>query len=170
MTPSEWVKRFAGLVPDGRPVLDLAAGNGRHSRLLRDLGHPVTAIDRDTARLAELPGLTVIQADLEDGSPWPIEGRFGGVVVTNYLHRPILPEIVWAVADGGVLIYETFAVGNEAFGKPSRPDFLLRPGELLEAAKGLAVVAYENGLVRSPRPAVVQRICAVRSAQLQAVG
>lgn len=165
--PSEWVGRFAGLVPPAGHVLDIAAGNGRHSRLFRELGHPVTAIDRDVSRFRGLPGIEAIEADLEDGSPWPISSRFDGVVVTNYLWRPILGNIVAAVADGGVLIYETFAAGNEVYGKPSRPEYLLRPGELLTVSASLRVVAYSHGVVHRPRPAAVQRICAVRSLEPQ---
>jgi SAM-dependent methyltransferase len=163
---SDWVARFAGVVPAGGPVLDLASGKGRHARLFLRLGHPVTAIDIDLAGIADLRGdarLEAIQADLESGAPWPLPGRrFAGVVVTNYLHRPLFPGILDAVAPGGALIYETFAVGNERFGRPSNPDFLLRPGELLELVRGrLEVLAYENLEVAEPKPAMVQRIAAV---------
>lgn len=162
--PSAWVRRFASLVPAGGTVLDLAAGAGRHVKLFCDRGHPVTALDRDTDALMRLPadGLEVIAADLESGAPWPLGSRrFAGVIVTNYLHRPLLPAIVGAVAAGGVLIYETFAAGNERFGKPSNPAFLLRPGELLEAVRGrLTVLAYEDLEVDEPRPAMIQRIAA----------
>jgi SAM-dependent methyltransferase len=168
LPPSAWVRRFAGRVPAG-PVLDLAAGGGRHSRLFLALGHPVTAVDRDLAGLAALagePGFEAIAADLEAGGAWPLgPRRFAGVVVTNYLHRPILPAIVAAVAPGGVLLYETFARGNERFGKPSNPAFLLEPGELIDAvADSLEILAYEHGEVTEPRPAVMQRIAAARSA------
>jgi SAM-dependent methyltransferase len=164
--PSAWVRRFADRIPAGGSVLDLAAGGGRHTRLLLGRGHPVVAIDRDVTGLADLqadPAVTVLAADLEDCRPWPLgERRFAGVVVTNYLHRPLLPAIVAAAAPGGCLIYETFATGNERFGKPSNPDFLLRPGELLEAVRGrMTVIAYENLEVSEPRPAMVQRIAAV---------
>jgi SAM-dependent methyltransferase len=163
---SAWVARFAERIPQGGPVLDLAAGGGRHTRFLVGRGHPVTAVDRDVAGLTDLltnPAVTILAGDLEDGRPWPLgERRFAGVIVTNYLHRPLLPVLVAAVAPGGCLIYETFAVGNERFGKPSNPDFLLRPGELLEAVRGkLTVIAYENLEVAEPRPAVIQRIAAV---------
>ena len=172
MAPSPWVERFASLVPPGGDVLDLAAGGGRHTRLLRERGHPVVAVDRDIAALTDLaegdPGLAAIAADLETpDAVWPIDapfkfkpGRFAGIVVTNYLHRPLFPLIRAALAPGGVLIYETFAVGNERFGKPSNPDFLLRPGELLELAQGWLVIAYENLQIALPRPAIVQRIVA----------
>jgi SAM-dependent methyltransferase len=164
---SAWVERFARLVPTGGPVLDLAAGGGRHTRLFLAAGHPVTAVDRDITGLADLasqPTAEITQADLEDGSLWPLgERRFAGVVVTNYLHRPLLPLLVAAVAPGGCLIYETFAAGNERFGKPTNPAFLLQPGELLEVVRGkLEVVAYENLQVAQPRPAVVQRIAAIK--------
>ncbi len=164
--PSPWVVRHLPLVPAGGPVLDLAAGTGRHARLFLDRGHPVTAVDVDPSRLGELrarPGLTVVEADLEVGA-WPLSGaRFAGVVVTNYLWRPLLPAIVSAVADRGCLIYETFGVGHERYGRPRRPEFLLRPGELIEAVGAeLQVVRYECGLDPGPAPCVRQRIVAVR--------
>jgi SAM-dependent methyltransferase len=164
--PSPWVARFAALVPADGQVLDLACGAGRHARLFLDRGHPVTALDIDVSRLAALGGhaeLEVIAADLEDGAKWPLGGRrFAGIVVTNYLHRPLLPMIVDAVAPGGAQIYETFAAGNGHSGRPRNPDHLLRPGELLEAVRGrLQVVAYENLEIAEPKPAMVQRIVAV---------
>ena len=165
--PSPWISRFAPLVPAGGPVLDVASGSGRHTRLFLGRGHPVTALDRDTSGLADVrceSGCEVIECDLEDGSPFPLPGReFAAVVVTNYLHRPILPDLVAAVGPGGALIYETFARGQERFGRPSRPEFLLTPGELLEAVRGsLRVVAYEDVVLDDPGPRAVQRIAAVR--------
>jgi len=171
--PSDWITRFAGLVKPGGSVLDLAAGSGRHTRYFLGLGHPVVAVDRDASRLAELAadthraGITpeVIQADLETGAPWPLAGRrFDAVIVTNYLFRPLFADLRDALAPGGVLLYETFGVGNEAYGRPRNPEHLLRPGELLELARdALTVIAYECGLVqRGGGPAVVQRICARR--------
>jgi SAM-dependent methyltransferase len=149
-------------------VLDLACGGGRHTRLFAEVGHPVTAVDIDLANLGDLAGhplVEPIQADLEGGDPLPLRGRtFGAVVVTNYLHRPLLDDLVEAVAPGGVLIYETFAEGNETLGgRVTNPDFLLRHGELLDLARGrLRVVAYEDIVLGGPKPAAVQRICAVR--------
>lgn len=162
--PSAWIGRFAALVPQGATILDVAAGGGRHSRFFVQRGHPVVAVDRDIAALRG-PGIEPVLADLEGSNPWPLGARrFGGVIVTNYLHRPILDAIVGAVAPGGALLYETFAVGNERFGKPSNPDFLLRPGELLEAVRNrLRVIAYEDLEVAIPRPAMVQRIAAVNA-------
>lgn len=158
--PSAWVARFAPLVPPGGAVLDLACGSGRHARLFLDLGHPVTALDKDIAQAVLAQGAEMVAADLEDGSPWPLPGRrFAGIVVTNYLWRPLFPAILDALAPGGVLIHETFALGNEAFGRPRNPDFLLQRGELLRACAGLSVVAYEDGIVEDR--AVIQRICAV---------
>ncbi|HSV80604.1 MAG TPA: class I SAM-dependent methyltransferase [Ramlibacter sp.] len=160
--PSPWVQRWAHLVPAGGAVLDIACGGGRHLRWFAGRGHPVTGVDRDAAALAKLTGVgTTLEADIENG-PWPFEGRqFAAVVVTNYLWRPLLPRIVAAVAPGGVLVYETFAEGNETVGKPSRPDFLLKHGELLEACRALRVVAYEDGFLDAP-PRFVQRIAAIR--------
>jgi len=163
---SPWVCGIAGAVSTGGTVLDVAAGSGRHSEYFLARGHPVVAVDRDTSALVRLasPGrLEIVTADLEAG-PWPFgKRRFAGVVVTNYLYRPLLPTLIDAVATEGVLIYETFAVGNERFGKPSNPDFLLRPGELKAAVQGrLKVIAYWEGEVDVPRPAVVQRIAAMR--------
>ncbi|MGZ5200638.1 MAG: class I SAM-dependent methyltransferase [Telluria sp.] len=163
--PSTWVRRFAGLVPAGE-VLDLACGSGRHARLFASLGHPVLALDRDPVALAAAagPGIEAMEYDLElEGAAWPFEaGRFAGIVVTNYLHRPLMQALMASLAPGGVLIYETFAIGNETFGKPSNPDFLLRRGELLEHASrgGLSVIAFEDGLIDHPKPAMVQRLCA----------
>jgi len=160
------VARFAALVPEAGRVLDLACGGGRHARFFLDRGHPVTAIDIDLAGIADLagrPDVEAIEIDLEGDAPWPLaERRFAGVVVTNYLHRPILPRVVAAVAPGGALIYETFAAGNERFGRPSNPDFLLQPGELIDAVRGrLEIIAYENLEVAEPKPAMVQRIAAI---------
>jgi len=170
LPPSAWVLRFAPVASPGGTALDLACGGGRHARLLLDRGWRVTAVDRDTGGVADLrgdPRAEILQADLE-GGPWPLlddDGRdrsFGAVVVTNYLWRALLPRIVAAVAPGGMLVYETFARGNECFGKPSNPDFLLADGELLEAVNGrLKVVAYECLEVTEPKPAMVQRIAAV---------
>jgi len=162
---SAWVRRWLPLVEPGGAVLDLAAGAGRHARLAAAAGHPVTALDRDALLLTALDGIAGIErvvADLEAG-PWPLPGRrFAAVIVTNYLHRPLFPAILAALAPRAVLIYETFAVGNEALGRPRNPDFLLRPGELLAVvADRLQVVAYEAGRIETPRPAVVQRIAAV---------
>ena len=160
--PSPWIARFGPLVPAGGPVLDLACGRGRHLRWFAARGHPVLGVDRDAEALATLQGVgETLQADIENG-PWPLAGRrFAGVVVTNYLWRPLFPRILESVAEGGVLLHETFAVGNETVGKPSRPDFLLQPGELLRAYPGLRVVAYEDGFLDGP-PRFVQRIAAVR--------
>ena len=164
-TPSAWVVRWADRVPAGGRVLDLACGNGRHARYFAERGHPVEAVDRDPAvidRLAGIPGISERCADLEQG-PWPYEGQqFAGILVVNYLHRPLFPHLLTALAPGGALIYETFAAGNERYGRPSNPAFLLKPGELLDVVRGrLRVAAYEDLYVAEPRPARVQRICAI---------
>ena len=159
------MKRWAGFITAGGDVLDLACGSGRHSRFLAAAGFRVCAVDCDTEVLAALigvSGVSVQVADLER-APWPLDGRrFAGIVVTNYLYRPLFAHVLETLAVDGALIYETFALGNERFGKPSNPDFLLRPGELLELARGkLRVLAYEDLKVSIPRAAMVQRICAV---------
>lgn len=159
---SAWTRRWAHLVTPGGTVLDVAAGSGRHSAFFAARGHAVTAVDRDAAALQAIAGVaTAIVADLE-GGPWPLPGRrFDAVVVTNYLWRPLLANVLDAVAPGGVLLYETFAAGNETVGRPSRPDFLLARAELLGVAAGLHVVAYEDGFLTDP-DRFVQRIVAVR--------
>lgn len=166
-TPSAWVIRWSGLVPAAGRVLDIACGNGRHARFFAGRGHPVEAVDRDPALLARLtgvPGVSTRCADLEGGQ-WPYLGdRFAAIVVANYLHRPLFPHLLAALEAGGVLIYDTFAAGNERYGRPSNPDFLLKPGELLDVVHGrLSVIAYEELHVSEPRPAMVQRICAKKA-------
>ncbi len=163
--PSAWLSRYAALVRAGGCVLDVACGGGRHARYLAGLGLRVEAVDRDAEalrRLGGVAGVTTHVADLENG-PWPYQDRqFDAIVVINYLHRPLFPRLLAAVAAGGVLIYETFARGNERYGRPSNPDFLLKSGELLEFARGRwRVLAYEELTVAWPKPAMVQRICAV---------
>jgi len=165
--PSDWIRRFAPLVAPGGRVLDVACGAGRHARLFAQRGCAVVAVDREPRLDPDLQAHARVDlrvADLEQGS-WPLTGeRFDAVVVTNYLHRPLFPHLLAALAPGGVLLYETFAVGNAAFGKPGNPAFLLAPRELLEAFATLRVIAFEDGFEESPRPAMVQRIAAVRPA------
>ena len=158
--PSPWIQRFSPLIRRGGPVLDVAAGAGRHSLMMLDHGHPVTALDRDVLALPAQPGLTVLCTDLEDGSDWPVAGRlFAAIVVTNYLWRPLFPRLLDNLEPNGLLLYETFAHGNQAFGRPSNPDFLLQPGELLDRTQGLTVIAYEHGIENNRR--MVQRIAAL---------
>ena len=163
-TPSAWVLRWAPLLPPGARVLDLACGHGRHARYLAARGALVTALDRDEAALAllrKVAGINILAVDIES-APWPfVAGAFDAIVVTNYLHRPLFPQLAAALTPGGVLIYETFMAGNERYGRPSNPQFLLRPGELLSAVQGLRVVAFEEGFEADP-PRFVQRIAAVR--------
>ena len=169
--PSAWVRRWSPWVPTGASVLDVACGLGRHTRWFLARGHPVCAVDRSAAAIDAVRGLVTDGAgdrletrvaDLETG-PWPLAGRrFDAVIVTNYLWRPLLPTIVGSVADSGVLIYETFAVGNETVGRPARAEFLLQPGELIAACAGLRVLAYEDGYLDDP-PRFVQRIAAIRA-------
>jgi len=173
-TPSPWIERFAPLIPPGGRVLDLACGRGRHARFLASRGHAVEAVDRDAAAvaaLADAAGVTTRQADLE-GGPWPYYGEvFEGIVVSRYLHRPLMPNLLAALGPGGILIYETFMVGNERLGKPENPAFLLRAGELLELVrKRFTVIAFEQGEVGLPRPAVVQRICVGRGSSFSLPG
>ncbi len=160
LAPSGWVLRWAPLITQGT-VLDVACGNGRHANLFLERKLKVAAVDRDPQQIS---GARFLQVDLEDGSPWPFPGeQFEGVVVTNYLNREIFPEIQNSLKPGGVLIYETFMLGNEKFGKPSNPAFLLRPGELLDAFRDLTVKGFEEGEVLEPKPAMIQRLCAVRA-------
>jgi SAM-dependent methyltransferase len=160
MPVSDWVARWAHLVERG-PVLDLACGEGRHAVFFAERGLEVWALDREPQTLPA--SIHFVKADLEDGSPWPFAGRrFAAIVVTNYLHRPLLPVLAESLDAGALLIYETFMAGNERYGKPSNPSFLLRPGELVEAFSGLTLVAFEQGVVERPKKAVVQRLCAVR--------
>jgi SAM-dependent methyltransferase len=169
--PSSWITRWAHLLQPGGSVLDVACGAGRHVAFFAERGHAVTAIDRDLSGVQDLAHrTTLVHADIESG-PWPL--LFGGnpvqfqaVVVTNYLWRALLPTLIASVAPGGVLLYETFTLGNETVGRPSRPDFLLRPGELLEVCKDLHTVGYECGYLDNP-PRFVQRIAAVRSGLIQ---
>ena len=169
--PSAWVRRFVPLIRPGGRVLDLAAGAGRHTKLFVDMGFAVTAVDRDVARLRPLAGAKceIHEIDLEAGfetgarasALGPLGACYDAIVVTNYLHRPLFAPIAAALAPDGVLIYETFAVGNERFGRPRNPDFLLRPGELIDAFAALTLVAFEQGEVSLPRPAVIQHIAAL---------
>ena len=158
---SPWVRRWSHLVAPGARVLDVACGSGRHVRWFAQQGCKVTAVDRDAAALEPLRNVaTIIVADIED-APWPLPGRtFDAVIVTNYLWRELLPVLMQCLAPGGVLIYETFALGQQSVGKPANPAFLLRPGELLSATQGLRVVAFEDGFV-SPPDRYVQRIVAL---------
>lgn len=166
---SGWVARFADMAPARSEVLDLACGGGRNGRYFRSRGHPVVMLDRDISQVADMstdPKVELVAFDLEAGKPWPLEGRhFGCVVVTNYLHRPVMRQIIASIAPGGALLYETFADGNASFGRPSNPDFLLHREELLILCRPeLRVRAFEDLTVSEPRPACIQRILAVRDA------
>jgi len=166
--PSPWVVRFAHLIRKGGQVLDVAGGHGRHTHLFFQLGYEVTAVDEDVSGLKALehaPNVSVIEANLEEGT-WPFEASsFDGIVVTNYLHRPHFPHLIDSLKPDGVLLLETFGQGNERLGRPRNTDFLLAPGELLNAfSNNLLIVAYEHGTEYKPRPAVRQRLCAVKSA------
>lgn len=167
LKPSDWIARWAHLLAPGCTVLDVACGGGRHLAWLAQRGHVVTGVDQsiEAARQA-MPEAELVCADIENG-PWPLRApdgqlrTFGAMVVTNYLWRPLLPTLLESLAPGGVLLYETFADGNAQFGRPSRPDFLLQPGELLRVCEALDVVAYEHGYLQDPAR-VVQRIAAIR--------
>jgi SAM-dependent methyltransferase len=166
--PSDWVVRFAPLIATGGAILDLACGTGRHARYFHQRGHKVTAIDRSIDPALAALGIDTVEADLEAGA-WPLSGRvFAGIIVTNYLHRPLLPVLAMALEPaGGILLYETFAAGQAQFGRPSNPDFLLRPNELVDAfAPKLTILAYEHGIVAQPRPAARQRLAAIAGQDL----
>lgn len=165
LAPSPWIERFSPLIIAGSRVLDVACGRGRHARFFAARDCHVVGVDRDAAAIATLDGVagvTAVVADLEGGA-WPFgEDRFDAVVVTNYLHRALFAPLLRALRGDGVLLYETFAAGNEAYGKPSNPAFLLRQGELLSAVgDGLTVIAFEQGAIAGDPPAVLQRIAAV---------
>lgn len=169
--PSPWVDRWVPVAEPGGRALDVACGSGRHVRLLLERGYVVTALDADTSRLGELVPEARVERwelDLEDGSPFPLaQRRFDVVVVTNYLHRPLLPTLVRTVASNGRLVYETFSDDQPRFGRPTNPAYLLRPGELLEAVRGrLRVRAYEDRVVGDP-PRAVQRVCAERHQEVR---
>ncbi len=169
--PSPWVQRFAPLLRPGGSVLDVACGSGRHVQWLAEQGFAVTGIDRDASALAAVEGQAeLLVADIE-GGPWPLPGRrFDGVVVTNYLWRPLFPQLLAALAEGGVYLHETFADGHQHLGRPSRPDFLLQRGELLQACAGLRIVAFEDGYEAGPNGGrCVQRIAAVNEAPTAAL-
>jgi len=166
-SPAPWVQKHCALIPKSGQVLDLACGNGRHTRTLLQQGFNVLALDKDTSRLNDIagtPNLEIIEADLEAGGDFPLKGRqFSGIVVVNYLHRVLFSDLLAALAESGVLIYQTFMVGNEAFGRPRNPEFLLRENELLDVFGGeLDVVDFEQGYVERPSPAVLQKIYAVK--------
>ena len=166
---SAWVRRWSHLIERRGTVLDVACGHGRHARWFHERNHPLTLVDRAQAAIESIAipahAREAVVADIENG-PWPFAGReFAAVVVVNYLWRPLMPTLLASLAPGGVLIYETFTQGNEVLGEPSRPDFLLRPGELLEVCRGLRVVAFEEGFeegLPGRMPRFVQRIAAVR--------
>jgi SAM-dependent methyltransferase len=156
------VARWAPLVERG-PLLDVACGGGRHARLFAERGIEVVAVDRERQSFSS--NIRFVEADLENGNPWPFAGqRFAAIVVANYLHRPLFPHLLASLDEGGVLIYETFMIGNEKYGRPSNPEFLLRPGELLESFATLAVAGFEQGRVERPKAAMIQRLCALRGA------
>ena len=172
---SDWIQRWAPLIPAGARVLDVACGAGRHARLMAARGCQVTAVDRDAAAIEALaahgaltpvaghqaPEIRTVIADIESG-PWPLEGeQFDALIITNYLWRPLWPTLLGSLREGGVLLVETFALGHERLGRPSNPAFLLRPGELLEVAHGLHVLAFEDGLLDDP-PRRIQRVAARR--------
>lgn len=173
--PSSWVQRWAHLVVPGQTLLDVACGAGRHTKLFVGKGCTVTALDMSEVALQKLalhsPHARTVQADIEN-APWPLMQKgvpetFDAIVVTNYLHRPLMPSLLASLAGGGVLIYETFAVGNERFGKPSNPDFLLQSGELLSICAGMHIVAYEEGFLTSPDRLVQRMVAIQRTTKMQ---
>lgn len=167
--PSKWFAKHQPLIAKDGSVLDVAAGGGRHARYFAERGHHVTAVDRNIAPLTELQdshGCVVVEADLEDGSPWPFEDQtFDAILVCNYLHRPLFDELIRCLSADGVLLYETFALGNEVYNRPRNPDHLLKSGELLGQVEGrLQVVSYMHGIIQGDEcPGVKQMICAVNN-------
>lgn len=165
--PSDWITRWSHLLAKDATVLDIACGSGRHLRYFSEQGHAITGIDQDISGIPTLPSTaTLVKCDIER-HPWPLITQdapttFGAVIVTNYLWRPLFPTILQSIGRNGVLLYETFAIENAAVGRPSRPEYLLEPGELLELCKSLRVVAYEHGFLENPAR-IVQRIAAVQS-------
>lgn len=161
--PSAWVQRWSHLLAPGGSVLDVACGHGRHMRWFAGRGHPVTGIDRSPEAVAAVAPLgRAIEADIENG-PWPLPGeRFDAVVVTNYLWRPLWPTLLDCLTPGGVLVWETFSVDHATVGRPRRPEFLLRHGELLALCQDLRVVAYEDGFALEPER-FIQRVVAVHA-------
>jgi SAM-dependent methyltransferase len=163
---SDWVRKYISLVPSKKLVLDLACGSGRNTRFLLDQGYTVVALDKDVSQLADIsgnPNLTKYKFDIETNDKLPFDKHeFAGIVVTNYLHRPLFEDLTKTLSYGGVLIYQTFMIGNEAYGRPSNPSFLLKINELNDVfANKLDVVAFEQGYEENPKPSVVQKICAV---------
>ena len=175
LKPSPWVTRFIPLIPHGGEILDLACGSGRHTRYLLDSGHKVTALDKDVSKVIMLTSnsnFSLFQWDLETIDPWPFPDKsFSGIVVTNYLYRPLFQNLINALDDNGILIYETFSIGNEHYGHPKNPDFLLNNEELFELCKNeLTVVAFEQGIVlRQTAPKVIQRVCAQKNSGLDPI-
>lgn len=167
MEPSPWVQKFTPLIEPRGAVLDLACGPGRHTRFLLAAGYSVTALDKDVSGLNDIsgaPNLEIIESDLETGADYVLKGRrFSAIVVVNYLYRPLFAELIDGLASGGVLIYQTFMQGNEAYGRPRNPDFLLQENELKEVfGKKLTVTAFEQGYTAIPSPAMTQKICAIK--------
>ncbi len=164
LAPSPWVMMCCQEIPAGATVLDLACGQGRHAIYLRDHGYSVTALDRDITAVQDIGGIEVIEADLENNNSWPLGNRmFDAVVVVNYLHRPLFSSLLSAVKRGGVLIYETFMEGQQAYGRPTNPDFLLQSGELKRViGEAFDIIQFEEGYASEPTPNVKQRICACR--------
>lgn len=175
LKPSPWVTRFIPLIPHGGEILDLACGSGRHTRYLLNSGHKVTALDKDVSKVIMLTSnsnFSLSQWDLETKDPWPFPDKsFSGIIVTNYLYRPLFHNLINALDENGVLIYETFSIGNEYYGHPINPDFLLNNNELFELCKNkLTVVAFEQGIVlRQTAPKVIQRICAQKNSDLDSI-
>jgi len=171
LTPAPWVEKHGNAPPKDGNILDIACGNGRHARFFAERGYSVTVVDRDVSSLIQPNNFEIVEADLEN-APWPFPGRqFAGIVVVNYLYRPLLATLIDSLQPGGVLIYQTFAVGNEAHGRPKNPDFLLRENELLDVfGERLRVVEFWQGLVDGDHPAVIQQICAVNQPRAFPVG
>ena len=164
--PNKWVECYSSLIPSGGSVLDLACGSGRHTGMLLNKGYQVTAVDIDTTLIKQNfsnKNLNIVKCDLESLSFWPFEkNSFLGIIVVNYLHRPLFSKIIESLREEGVLVYQTFADGHSRYGKPKNPDYLLKRGELKTVFDSMKIISYQHGYLSYPSQSIIQRICCVK--------